>query len=434
MMSVFLSSTFRDFDEYRTDVSEALADAGGNAIRLENAAGAYVDTVEVCEREFRQADAFLLMLAHWYGSIPNAGSKSVTHMEFDWAWQRWANQKRRPMAVLMPQDGSQADLELKAKTEALLGCASPEYRKAHPEWLANFRNQVTGNWQRVNFFPTRERAARKAIVAYFHWKEQTPISAALGPGRVLNDDVCSPDSLGCLGRQTQLDAFHREIARLKLNAAAPGAAFLVSGDELAGQAEFLAHVLRGNLISRPHRPAKIASLPSSDYDADKLAGWAGEQLGFSGVDRAESVADLARKIANELQTQSLTLALQSLEHLAGGAEAFQQQFWKPLYDELAELKARRPFKHRLLALAAAWEESQDPRAGSLGYDGIVVLPELGEITADHVALWLEEQQVAEEQRISVVTQVMKGKQAIPARTAFERLKRQNLQREEGEFN
>lgn len=87
-----------------------------------------------------------------------------------------------------------------------------------------------------------------------------------------------------------------------------------------------------------------------------------------------------------------------------------------------------------MALAAAWEESQDPRAGSLGYDGIVVLPELGEITADHVALWLEEQQVAEEQRISVVTQVMKGKQAIPARTAFERLKRQNLQREEGEFN
>jgi hypothetical protein len=61
-----------------------------------------------------------------------------------------------------------------------------------------------------------------------------------------------------------------------------------------------------------------------------------------------------------------------------------------------------------------------------GYDRLLLLPELGEITADHVSLWLEEKRVLEEQRESVIIQVMKGSPAVPARVAFERMKRQNI--------
>jgi hypothetical protein len=444
MISVFLSSTFKDFDDYRKDVSEALEDAGWvRAVRLEHAAGAYDDTVDICEREFKMSNAFLLLLAHWYGSIPPAQSKSVTHMEFEWAWQRWKDQKRRPMAVLMPWDGSPADLELKDRTEALLRGATADYQKDHPKRLADFRQQVTQNWKRITYFPTRERAAQKALIAYFDWKGNTPMRAATAHGvPERGDGLLSNSSLGGLGRHTQIDAFRREVSRLKLNATAPGAAFLLTGDELSGQGEFLAHLIRSDAIAG--RPARIVLLPSSEYPAEKLVDWASEQFGFAESDRAGTVEDLARKVADELQKQSLSLVLGSLEHLSGGVPAFQQQFWKPLYEELTSLKSRRPFKHRVLAISAAFEEVQEMWTGMLhkynrhappaSYDCPILLPELGEIAADDVAQWLEENQVIVEHRGSVVAQVMKGKESVPARSAFERLKRQNLPCEEGEID
>jgi hypothetical protein len=323
MISVFLSSTFKDFDDYRKEVSEALEDAGWvRAMRLENAAGGYDDTVEICETEFKTSDAFMLLLAHWYGSIPPSASMSITHMEFEWAWQRWKDKKRRPIAVLMPADGSPADLELKARTEGLLNGTPPEYRNDHPRLLAEFRREVTEAWRRVMYFPTRERAARKAMVAYFNWKDDTPMRAAIERATPETASELRSDAvLGALGRRDQLDAFRLEVSRLKSKGVAPGAAFLVAGDELSGQTEFLARLIASDTI--PGRPSRAAMLPVSAFPVEKLASWASEQFGFSGSDHAETIPDLASRLAGELQKQSMSLVLASLEHLSGGVPAFQ---------------------------------------------------------------------------------------------------------------
>jgi Domain of unknown function (DUF4062) len=437
MFGVFLSSTFQDFNDYRDEVSAALEeDADVRATLLENVAGPYVDTVELCRQALHNSDAYLLLLAHWYGSIPPPGSKSITHREYEWACDRWKNRANCPIAVLMPQAGSPADLDLKEKAAALLSTADDRYRSDHPRLIAEFQRQVTGNWRRVMYFPTKERAARKALVAYSYWRGENPLrAAAAGPQfEGINTDLLSSASLGSLGRREQMDALQRELARIKIRPNVPGAVFLVSGHELAGQRHFLDYVSRAGVF--PGRPAAPTLLPSQQFPSVKLPGWASDQLGFSGADRAEAIPDLAAHIALELKKQALTFFLADVGVLAGRGESFVRDFWSPLYRALAELRQQQSFKYRLFSIVAdyeatpeLWQNSVSP-ADPAEYEKLVPLPRLGDITADALAQWLEQKAVAEEQRPAILREVLKGKATENPGIVFERLNRQSFLLEE----
>jgi hypothetical protein len=438
MFGVFLSSTFQDFGEYRNEVSAALEeDAEVRATRLENAAGPYEPAVAMCREVLRTSDGYLLLLAHWYGSIPPPGPKSITHLEFEWACDRWKDLSHWPIAVLMPQAGSPADLELKETAAALLSRASEGYRSDHARLIDEFQRQVTGNWRRVMYFPTKERAARKALVAYFYWRGDHPLrstgAGAQPDGR--NDDLLSPASLGCLGRKVQMDALEREVAAVKSRAGIPAAAFLVTGSELfSGQRQFLEYVSRSGKL--PGRPAAPVLLPSQPFPAAKLPGWASEQLGFSGPERAETIEDLATRIAVELKKQALALLLADVDALAGGVDSFVRDFWRPLYRTLVKLRQEQGFKYRLFAVVANYEEPAEPWQNPAGagdpayYETLVPLPPLGNITEDALAQWLERNAVAEEQRPEIIQNVLKGQPSEIPIAAFERLRRQVFQFEE----
>jgi hypothetical protein len=342
------------------------------------------------------------------------------------------------MAVLMPDPGSPADIELRAKSNSLLLGASEDYRKNHPHLLNSFLEEVTGRWASIAYFRTRALAAENAIVAYFKWQRQTPMNSARQSVAVDRNGALRPESLGSLGRAEQSNAFKRAASMLKASVA-PGAAFLIAGEESAGQFEFLSHLVGSPVITG--RPARVSFLPAPGFPAEKLPSWASDQLGFSNGDRAAHIADLTAKVADELHRQSLTLVLGSLEHLSGGVVAFQDKFWKPLFDALAEIRQRRPFRNRLIAIAAEYEPPRTEWQASIypftrieppGYDRFLLLPELNEISKGDLSEWLEENEIVIEQRPAVVDAVMKGAATVSARTAFERLRRQNLSREEGD--
>jgi hypothetical protein len=445
MISVFLSSTFQDFTQYRDEIGKALAMTSAESLaavqarRLEHAVGGYDDAIKVCRRELGQCDAFMLMYAHWYGWIPNTGSPSITHLEFEWAWDRWKDQKYRPIAVLIPIRGTPADFELKEQAQKLLQGATPEYQREHPRRIAEFHARVTQSGNTVMTFDTLPNAVMKATIACLKWNGNTAMHAAKNGGaRGGDEELLSDRSLGGLGRKPQLDAFELEISRLESNTADPGAAFLIAGKEDAGHRHFLRHLIDSEAFPRG-RPAKLEWL--HDCSADRLAPWAGLQLGFGDDERTETIPELAVKLAGEMQRQHLSLVVGGLEKLQGGVPAFQQLFWKPLYEALAELKARLPFKYRLLAITAAhekakptWEKAASRhhvKTAPTGYDRLLLLPELGEIKADHLALWMKKNRVVEAQRNGALTSVMDGKSAVSAWSAYERLKLQALRCERG---
>jgi Domain of unknown function (DUF4062)/NADPH-dependent FMN reductase len=86
----------------------------------EDWSGGYDDTVAKCEQRVRDADAFMLLVGYWYGSIPPDRHKSITHIEFEQANKKWGNNPFPPVAVMMPVQGSAAEKKLREKAHRIL--------------------------------------------------------------------------------------------------------------------------------------------------------------------------------------------------------------------------------------------------------------------------------------------------------------------------
>ena len=114
--NLFLSSTVRDLGEYRRAVRDACRSKAETACFLseDDWSGGYDDTVAKCLSRVREADAFLLLVGHWYGSVPPGYDRSITHIEFDNALAKWRASQNPPLAVMMPAHGSLADKKLRA--------------------------------------------------------------------------------------------------------------------------------------------------------------------------------------------------------------------------------------------------------------------------------------------------------------------------------
>ena len=143
--------------------------------------GGFDATVEKCRRRVAAADAFMLLLGHWYGSIPPDSDKSVTHLEFESALDKWRG-NFPPVAVMRPRDTSDADDELSRVAEEILAeRALQGYdRAAHEQKRLAFRNAVVNSWRTVNEFGTREELTKVAISCALRWQGRTPDRAVPG--------------------------------------------------------------------------------------------------------------------------------------------------------------------------------------------------------------------------------------------------------------
>ena len=67
---VFLSSTIKDLKEFRSGVRQVLQKAGMACFPSEQWVSSFDDTVARCQQRFSQSNGFVLLLGHWYGSVP----------------------------------------------------------------------------------------------------------------------------------------------------------------------------------------------------------------------------------------------------------------------------------------------------------------------------------------------------------------------------
>jgi hypothetical protein len=441
--NVFLSSTVRDLQTYRKNISDACKHRAQTICLLGEGdwAGGYDDTVAKCLDQIQAANGFFLILGYWYGAIPDKkDGRSITHIEFEAAMAKWRAANPRPMAVMRPTAGSRADKELRKAAQAILETDQVDVA-SHDQALAIFRAAVMDSWRTVDDFIDRHDLRELAIARCLQFKGHTLIAAATGEVPVARAPIAaqvSDGQLGALGRGPHLAAARAILAQVADRPDVPAVAMLAAGDEDAGQRAFMQRLIA--TVLKKYSPRRDPSMLPLQFDAGMLTGWiaqlVGVELAPAGLAAHDAVTpqQLAHRVAEELKRQPLYFCIDRIGDLADGLAGFREQFWVPFYDALVDLRQRKRLTHRLVALIAAYSPDDAQLASATAephaadYTRLLRLPELAMFTRADLLEWFDEQDVPDEpagRRAALADRVMKESKGIPLR-AFNRLRGETL--------
>lgn len=445
--SVFLSSTFSDFREYRDRVAEDLNKLVGLFCPLiDYEVIGRVDVIEACKQRVFASHIFMGFFAYWYGSIPPGHNKSITQMEFEWATIKMDGVSSRPMIVFEPKPDSHADKELREKATHLITNAGYDAGE-HGRLLELFR-AVYKNWHTVQFFEDKHDLAQRACIFGAYYKGATFVAAAKGQVKV--EEVqkyfrkVTDEELGQLGRKKQFDIIEGIFADIINHPDTPAIACVVSGRKDAGQEEFLRRLIKTRQLKRGRQVRDIKSRPPIDnYGLTTLIQWVGENLGVSKGKTIETIAELAELINSELKNQQLCFVLDRIDLFPGSVTMFYTTFWKPFCEELRKLRAIKAPENRLIAILVDYTEESiewqsvttnyDPDA-DVDYSKLILLPTLEKFTRKNLANWLEVVEVPENRRAKLVEIAIKNSRGEEDGTpdeVFDRLRCEMLWPNEG---
>jgi uncharacterized protein DUF4062 len=405
--SVFVSSTRRDLEAERQQIKLKVLKRLQVACLLgEEMVSGYVRTVDKCLEEVDAAAGFIGVFAYWYGSVLDEKQQvSITHMEFRRALERLEQKDDLPMLILMPKEPSAVKTELEERALKLIG-EDEAKRKEHTGRLKLFHEEVKGGGRIVQEFETCEDLYELILVKCTEWKGLTLMRAAQGEVEVQETTRArrqpTEEELGLLGRGAHFKAGEDALALAPAFPEEPALAFLLSGDEDAGQRAFLQRLLTTAAV-RAGRPPRILRPPYEQCDPASLVHLIGDGLGLTGVAGAAeptTTHELAEAIHAGLQQQQLCFVLDQAHRIAGGAAAFREQFWLPLYTRLKELRAERPTEHRLLGFVADyagraaddWGDAARPHDDAAGpdYSRLLLLPALAPFTKIDLPRWMND--------------------------------------------
>ena len=408
--SVFLSSTIRDFDDIRREVQDALLRKVEAACFLsEDWPGGFDDVLEKCRQRVLASDGFFLLLGYWYGWVPPGHQRSVTHLEFDWATERWRDKKFPPMAVMVPKAASDVETKLKAAASAILDDmlkAKKIDQAEHTRQLGDFHAAVFGSGRTVTTFESVTDLLLNVLVNCLQWQGRTPMAAARREVTVEIRNSAAPqvsdEQLGRLGRRKQFEAVADILAEIGDHSTEPAVALLVHGHEDYGHRPFLLRLIATTF--KNHCPkSRVNRVPFARHDPSVLTPWIAGQLGLGAGGSMQSPEHLAERVAMELREQPLYFILDRVGDLPGGLTTFREAFWRPFQVKLRTLCADQPLDHRLIAVVTdyttvsagattairAWND----RTSSPDYSRLLVLPRLHPFTRIDLLNWLEEMNV-----------------------------------------
>ena len=449
---VFLSSTIGDLEDYRRQVQDALQGADMACFLSEDWVNSYHCTEQVCQEQLKKANGYIGIFAYLYGSVPKGRNQSYTHLEFIWAQEKWKEVKSPPIAVLMPKSQSDAEDDLKKKAASLIPAGEGE---KHAELLKNFHAEVTQAGRTVTYFKDQQQLREWVIILSMGWSKREPMAVAKGTLDVIEKNVSAiqvaDEQWGLLGRQRHFEVFEKALSRAGFYPDVPAMVMVAHGDEEdAGQRVFTQQLLTRKHLNRG-RPARAAygRPPSEQYDVRALMQWVGESLGvLSKGTEAGSVEELAGLIFNELQNQQVCFVLDQVHRLIGGLSTFYENFWQPLYLQLAALRKQfrqqKPQENleRLIAVVVDYVDQSglpDTIARDAGkaasaddYSRLLRLPVLNDISDEDLMDWFEELEIpdsADGRRARLVriarSSASGGEDGTPLRV-FERLRKEPL--------
>ena len=402
-LTIFLSSTIGDYEDFRRQVQDVLLKKAECACFLsEDWVGDYDETVSKCQQRVKDSGGFILMLGYWYGSIPPGKEKSITHLEFEWALEKWPTSPRN-MAVMRPEPNSVANNKLKEQAQKLIqAIPSEEQAKRHQDQFQRFKDQVDDKlreWKIINFFKDEHDLRENVLRIVFEWKGRTLMAAAQGQIDVewqVVDSRLRDDKLGSIGRNFHYNAIEAILSNVVVYPHVPAMAILIHGDGDAGQRQFLSFVL-ATLFKDYYPKRQIGRLPLESNSVTALVAWVARMLLGSGGDGVETPEQLAELVVEELKHQPLYFTLDCIHDLAGGIPIFREQFWLPFWTRLETLRTERKITHRLVALVTDYTEDSslwgeavtapDVDENIVDYTKLLLIPRLGPFKPTDLFSW-----------------------------------------------
>ncbi|MBK8026574.1 MAG: DUF4062 domain-containing protein [Chloroflexi bacterium] len=166
-IDVFISSTSRDLRKYRDKVKDAVLNAGGFPIAMEEFDATERNALQKCYDEVHKAEIFIGIYAHRYGFAPGPdmicidqsgvefmgdGTTSITEWEY-----RWALERRLPMLLYVVADNDDDGQPLNWPASFVDG--EPDRAR-----LAAFKQNLMGSHV-VGFFQSPDDLARQVAGA-----------------------------------------------------------------------------------------------------------------------------------------------------------------------------------------------------------------------------------------------------------------------------
>ena len=435
--NILLSSTAKDCVDYRLKMQDALEKNVPVTVHLqEDWTSAATLVMTVCQQKLKDQDGYMGLFGHRYGWIPPdqpLSTKSITHLEWEWAKQHWSS-RQPPIFIFLPEPGSKADQDLKRRADEVLMQDypnSPAERQKSLEWQKSFIQEVRewANNRFINNFKTVLELRDKASASIHHWNKDILKQAVYGPGGVRQR--ISEAELGAIGRDLQLQVLERILPELRQRQQEVAAVFVVHGEENHGQRHFakFLHDWEGW-----EDEDEICHLFQPDWPEDpaQLALWACEQLGHS-VTLAEAMDCLVAILATRLTERNVVVVFQSPGKAPDRWDQFSSVFWMPLQQRLGQAVSCNA-RGRLHWFVVAQEPCQ-LAAADLDWDSAqpIPLPELQPLRQSDVDEWLKRRQpklngktIRYEQRAQI-SKAVTHKDGIPdgaPLSVFERLQNQ----------
>jgi uncharacterized protein DUF4062 len=402
---VFLSATVKDMDHptYRClQVAQRGLRTAQLAVFLhEEWPAAYADVVAECRRRIEARGGYVALLAYRYGHVPPREQRSITHIEFDHAFERWESLARPPMWIFMPKVGSEAALRLEEIADAALREDFPESevdRRESKRKQAAFRDSVASRNRIVETFADIIELGQRVSVAIPLYNADIARGA---PERNSGARAQVPDDeLGGIGRERQIAAMKR-LRRDFGRSQHAASCFVVHGDELSGQQEFLEHLAAAKWWGAGVTP--IVGRPIEN-GSEAFRGWIARSLNSPAA--GESWASLVELLRSRGRPNpAVILARWSC---CASLQEFYTTIWQPLCSAVSARAAADPAGRVLLVVAT--EESlgrplppfiQDVESVPDDASRLGALPRCDDITEEQVETWLQDLGLPD-QRISEV--------------------------------
>ncbi len=397
---IFLSATAQDCLSYREALKEAVESSIEKAkiFLQEDWAEAGKFVVDVCKSRVEDCDGYFGLFGHRYGWIPPGFNHSITELEFRWAVERW-QKLPAPIFILLPQKGSQADIELISKSEPFLAREFPDpvirelEIKKQEAFVSSVVTWASKDGLMLIYYDSLQRLVQKAPLSILNWNLDALRQAKNGR-RLAQGDIPA-EELGRIGRDDQISALNEIMEDFLDQPKEPAMAVLVHGHENQGQIQF-AHFLRQ--WEEWEDAAILYGQPQNPDDTESIIRWCCSQLKIPVLGKPD-VESLALALIGRLTKSSVTIIQLSIGKSADRISHFSTYLWQPLLMSLKK-QQKDSMRGRLFwimidhfSLSLAPDNGISNRVSvtaKSNYNAPIPLPILEDVTAQQVKRWLKD--------------------------------------------
>jgi hypothetical protein len=411
---VFVSATARDLKALREQVADALKVVPAGVYLQEEWSSPAANVVSLSYDKLTDSDAYFGLFGFRYGWIPDGHVKSITELECDKALDHWRGPQHDPPPIFwfVPEPGTDLAVEILKEAERVLAEEYPNDEARREESRSRqraFRDRLSQANRFVRTFGTVTQLRERAIATVQNWSIDIVLRAA-ARNRTAVVQI-PPADLGAIGRSEQRDAV--EAAVLAVTASgSPGLCLAVHGPGGAGQFEFKAFLEQSNpweisatphLITPSHEKFRMPSLVAATL----------AEMSLVQETQPPTIELVAAAIGERCRTEPVVMILHVWQ-LADDLDTYRNEFWLPLLAAARQLPATPQPRHPFIVVLMSVETLDTASAVFIDrvpatpadYDKIVLVPELGALSAKDVSSWLAGYKMGLQRRNEIAARVV----------------------------